>query len=276
MIVDAHAHVWALDPEAYPWRPTFGFVPTTPAAPQDLLGAMDRHGIEHALLVQPSAYGSDHRFLLETTRAHPTRFLAVGLVDPADTDDTASAVSLVRESQCVGLRVNLSLDIQRAMAQATGDGWAAIAAAGIPVSLRATPVHHDLVLRILDENPTIRFVIDHLGLPEPEHLAEAAARLAAFAEYEHCRLKVAGLTSLSRAGPPYRDTWPLVADALRSFGAARLVWGSDFPTADAIDGYGDVVGAVESMPFLDAADRRLLMATNAVELWGSPSGAPSR
>ncbi len=275
MIVDAHAHVWAIEPDTYPWRPTFGFVPTKPALPDDLLAAMDRHGVAYAVLVQPSAYGSDHRFLLDTVRAHPTRFLAVGLVEPADAADTASAVDLARRSQCVGFRVNLSLDLERAAAQAEGEGWSSIAATGVPVSLRATPAHHQLVLRILERNPTIRFVIDHLGLPELEHMPEAATRLTAYAAYEHCRLKVAGLTALSSTGPPYNDTWPIVADALRAFGAARLTWGSDFPTTDAIDGYGAVIGAVDSMPFLDAAARRLLMSTNAVELWGSPPGAPA-
>src|SRR5258708_10340713 len=64
MIVDAHAHVWSSDPERYPWHPTFGYVPRTPATPQALLARMDALGIQLALLAQPSVYGADHRFLL--------------------------------------------------------------------------------------------------------------------------------------------------------------------------------------------------------------------
>lgn len=269
MIVDAHAHVWAMDPETYPWRPTFGFVPTEPALPADLRAAMDRHGVAHALLVQPSAYGSDHRFLLDTIRAHPTRFLPVGLVDPADPADVARAGDLVRASGCVGFRVNLALDPDRAIAQAEAPGWAGIESLGVPISLRATPRHHDLVVGILGRHRGMTVVVDHLGLPERGQLAATAARIASLAGFEQCWLKVAGLTLFSEEGSPYRDAWPVVEAAVRSFGTARLVWGSDFP-AGGTQGYASAIEALEAMPFLEGAERHRLMGENAIRLWGVP------
>jgi L-fuconolactonase len=273
MIVDGHAHVWALDPATYPWQPTFGFVPTEAATPDELQAAMDRHGVGHAVLVQPSAYGPDHRFLLETVRRQPGRFLAIGLVDPSDPADTAAATSLVREKSCVGLRVNLALDLRRAAEQADGAGWAGLDALGAPICLRATPAHHELAKAILGRHRGIRVVIDHMGLPEPDRLAEAAGRLAELAAFEHCWLKVAGLARFSRSGPPYRDTWPVVRAALRSFGSSRLTWGSDFPSGDGAAGYRAAIEAIESMPFFSASDRQRLLSGTAHDLWGLPAPA---
>jgi L-fuconolactonase len=270
MIVDAHAHVWTLDTERYPWQPTFGFVPSVAAPPRDLLASMDRHGIQHTVLVQPSAYGPDHRFLLDTVRAHPTRFVAVGLVDPSDAANTAAASRLVQDGACVGLRINLSLDMDHAARQADGPGWPRLEALGVPLLLRATPAHQPLVVRILAAHAATRMVIDHLGLPDIGSLAETEARLGELARFDHCWVKVAGLGTLSREGPPFRDAWPVVERARRAFGAARLVWGSDFPTCGAGDGYWATIEAMASMPFFSPSERDLVMCGNALTLWGSP------
>jgi predicted TIM-barrel fold metal-dependent hydrolase len=269
-IVDGHAHVWALDPDAYPWQPTFGYVPTEPAPPDALLAVMDRLGVTHAILVQPSVYGSDHRFLLDTVRDHPDRFLAIGLVDPADMTVDVTPASLVSDGGCVGLRVNLSLNPRRAASQADESRWAELEGVGVPICVRATPAHHDLVKGLLSRHPRLRLVVDHLGLPDPGSPAPTIARLTELARFEHCWLKIADLRRLSSMTVPHRDVWWVVRAALRLFGSSRLLWGSDFPNADADGGYSAAVRTIESMPFLDAADRDRLMAGTSRELWGFP------
>jgi L-fuconolactonase len=269
-VIDAHAHVWTLDTATYPWQPTFGFVPTEAALPDSLLAAMDQQTVAQAILVQPSVYGPDHRFLLDTVHRHPDRFLPVGLVDPADPADAASAGSLVHDG-CVGLRVNLSLDLQRATAQADASGWESLTALGVPICLRATPAHHELVMRILTRHRDLPIVIDHLGLPDPGRQAVTVERFTDLAAFEHCYLKVAGLARLSAVSPPYRDLWPLVAAAFRAFGASRLVWGSDFPATDPGLGYLAPIQAMECMPFLCETDREQILAGTARELWVRPS-----
>jgi predicted TIM-barrel fold metal-dependent hydrolase len=112
-----------------------------------------------------------------------------------------------------------------------------------------------------------------MGLPEPDRLQEAAERLGELAAFEQCWLKVAGLARFSRAGSPYRDTWPVVRAALRSFGSARLTWGSDFPSGDGAAGYRAAIEAIESMPFLSASDRHRILCDTARDLWGVPAPA---
>jgi L-fuconolactonase len=270
VIVDGHAHVWSLDEVAYPWQPTFGYVPNEAAPPDVLLATMNSLGVRHAILVQPSVYGSDHRFLFEAVRDHPDRFLPVGLVDPADPTDAAAAAALVDEG-CVGLRVNLSLDVQRAAVQAKASGWVDLEALGVPICVRATAAHHELVVGILARHPRLRLVVDHMGLPDDAQSDDAIVRLAELAAFEQSRLKIAGFARLSGSPPPYRDLWNLVRAALEFFGSARLLWGSDFPAADPKIGYPGAVQAIGSMTFISARDRDQLMAGTSNELWGRPA-----
>lgn len=269
-MVDAHAHIWTIDSAAYPWQPTFGIVPTEGALPDALLSTMDRVGIGWAVLVQPSAYGSDHRFMLEAIDRHPDRFVGVGLVDAAEPGAIAAAARLVREGGCVGLRVNLALDLDRARRQADPVAWSGLESLGVPICLRATAAHHELAKLILRRNPMLRIVVDHLELPEPGDLDGAAERLAELAAFDNCSLKVAGLARASADGPPYRDVWPLIRSALRSFGSSRLVWGSDYPAARADSGYPAAVEAIASMPFMNRPDRDRVMSGTSTELWGKP------
>jgi L-fuconolactonase len=264
-IIDAHAHVWAHNPAAYPWQPTFGYIPTVPAPPDALLSVMARTGVAHAVLVQPSAYGPDHRFLFDTVRDHPDRFLPIGLVDPTDSSLVAAATALVGDG-CVGLRVNLSRDLRRAAIQADESRWAELEGIGVPICLRATPAHHHLVKRVLTRHPGLRLVVDHLGLPDPGRPVATIARLTELAAFDHCFLKVAGLSRLSDSTPPRRDVQSVVRAAIRLFGSSRLLWGSDFPNAD----YPAAVRTLESMSFINAADRDRLMAGTSRELWGLP------
>ena len=269
MIIDGHAHVWALDSAAFPWQPSFGYVPSAAAPTEGLLSAMDAIGVEYAILVQPSVYGGDHRFLLKTVQQHPSRFLPIGLVDPVASRAGESAAALV-SAGCVGLRVNLSLDLQEATAQATDAAWAELEKLEVPICVRATPAHHELVKGILTRIPRLPLIVDHLGLPDVCRVADGVKRLAELASFGRCWLKIAGLARLSKETPPYRDLWPLVHSALERFGSSRLLWGSDFPGAVPSGSYAAELRAIESMPFIGASDRERMMAGTSLELWGSP------
>jgi predicted TIM-barrel fold metal-dependent hydrolase len=271
-IVDSHSHVWTLDTAAYPWQPTFGYVPTEPASPDELLGAMDRCGVAHTLLVQPSPYGSDHRFLHEAVGKAPARFSAIGLVDPEDPGSPELAAELV-DAGCIGFRVNLSLDLPTAERQAEAGTWPQLGSLGVPICLRTTPRHQAQVKRIVAGLPDTQFVIDHLGLPEPGE-SRAIGRLVELARYDNCMLKIAGVWRASTLEPPFQDTWPILSAALDLFGASRLMWGSDYPAVRPENGYRDAIAAMRALPFMDEEDLDRVMAGTARRCWQLPDSPP--
>jgi L-fuconolactonase len=280
VIVDAHAHVWSSDPKRYPWQPTFGYVPQTPATPQALLTRMDALGVHVALLVQPSVYGDDHRFLLRTVAAHPRRFVPIGQVDPSEPPSVRNCRDLISGAGLAGLRVIFARDLGRAAGQALAPGWDEIATMRVPICLRVMPEHHRLALSLLRAYPTVPFVIDHLGLPERPGFAAATGRLAEFARFTNCYLKLAGLARLRGETEPPDVLWPLVQAALDGFGSSRLVWGSDFPGADELHALDTAVADLAALP-LREDDREAIMGRTAVRLWGlpqptGPDAAPAR
>jgi L-fuconolactonase len=272
-IVDSHAHVWTLDTELYPWRPTFGIIPTEPALSDELLAAMDEHGVAHTLLVQASAYGSDHRFLLAAVREHSDRFSPIGLIDPRDPGATELATTLIAAG-CVGFRVNLALDLDIAERQAAAETWLPLCALGVPICLRATPAHQAHVIRIMARHPETRFVVDHLGLPEPGTATESIKRLSELARFDNCLLKVAGVWRASALGPPFEDVWPILAAAFDLFGSSRLMWGSDYPAARPGEGYQEEIDAIRGLSFLKANDLARVMADTARSCWKVPDRTP--
>ena len=78
MIIDAHAHVWSSDPATYPWQPILAHVPppTLLAPVERMVADMDRAGVDKVVLVQPSVYGWDNRYLMSASRAPPSAFSA--------------------------------------------------------------------------------------------------------------------------------------------------------------------------------------------------------
>jgi L-fuconolactonase len=267
VIVDAHAHVWSGDPGRYPWQPTFGYVPRQPATPQALLARMDALGVQVALLVQPSVYGDDHRFLLDTVAAHPGRFVPIGQVDPAEPASVENGRELVAGAGLAGLRVIFARDVTRAADQASAPGWEELATLGVPVCLRVMPEHHHLAIGLLGTHPAVPFVIDHLGLPERPASPEAAARLGELAGFANCYLKLAGLARLRGDVEPPGAVWPLLRAALDAFGSSRLVWGSDFPGADEREALDTAVADLAAVPFLSPADRQAVTGQTAARLW---------
>jgi L-fuconolactonase len=270
MIVDAHAHVWSSDPERYPWNPTFGYVPRAPATPQALLAQMDALDVQLALLVQPSVYGDDHQFLLDTVGAHPARFVPIGQVDPSQPPSVSNARDLVGDAGLAGLRVIFARDPAQAACQASAPAWQELVTLGVPICLRVMPEHHHLAISLLKAYPMAAFVIDHLGLPERPGSPEAAARLAELARSANCYLKLAGLARLRGEAEPPDALWPLVYAALESFGSSRLVWGSDFPGTDEQHALGIAVADLAALPFLSPADQQAIMGRTAVQLWDLP------
>jgi predicted TIM-barrel fold metal-dependent hydrolase len=108
-MVDAHTHVWTLDPAAYPWQPTLSHVPipTEAATKAQLVGEMDAADVEWVVLVQPSVYDWDNSYLCDAIAAHPCRPAGVCLVDP---DDAAAPAQLAHGcvAGCRGFRFNLT------------------------------------------------------------------------------------------------------------------------------------------------------------------------
>ncbi|HAF61441.1 MAG TPA: hypothetical protein DCK95_03850 [Anaerolineaceae bacterium] len=231
MIVDAHAHVWVLDPQKYPWNPIGGYIPQEEASLSRFLALLDQQNIEHAVLVQPTPYGWDNSYLMECARGNEERLRRVVLVNPLSAHAGLDLQSLIQNG-ANGLRINLHLN-----PPATIDNenfmtlWDTIDTLKIPVCLQLTPLHFSMVRTLAEKYPSIKIILDHLARPEigSSPMDSPFQDLLELCEYPNIYVKLSGLNYYSKQKAPYRDTWQLLSAVANRFTPQRCMWGSDFP-----------------------------------------------
>lgn len=220
---DCHVHVFGPD-DRYPMAPERHYTPGQ--APADALRAhMDRLGLQRAVIVHPSVYGTDNHCTLESLAALDGAARAV--VVPHESV-TRQELLAMHARGARGVRVNLESSAARdaAAARAQLERWAArVAAMGWHVQVYAAP---QVLLALADDLAKLPapVVIDHFGLmgTPPEDAAADGRTLTDLLRSGRVHLKLSA---------PYRLPSPAVADSwARSLAAAApaaLLWGSDWP-----------------------------------------------
>jgi predicted TIM-barrel fold metal-dependent hydrolase len=276
LIFDAHVHVWPADRTRYPPLD----LPGSPLPPFDgsverLLALMDGESVERALLVQTPWYGEDNRYLIESMRAYPDRFIGMGhLPDPCDTA-APDKLSAQTENGMRGVRLHL---LQPPAIAAAHEGRLdplldRARELAVPVQLLyRDPAIHRLVGALAARHPDLDLVVDHLGHAGPD--ADAGWEdLLALGRRQGVYLKVSLHYRLSREPFPHLDLHPLQRRVVAAFTPRRLMWGSNFPMHLEDADYARRLAVVsEHLPFLSGDDREWILWRTASSLWPASGG----
>ena len=263
--IDSHAHVFVRGLRLASQR---RHAPDHDATLDAYLALLDAHGVSHAVLVQPSFLGTDNSFMLATIRAQPQRLRGVAVVDPDTTDEH---LRMLADGGIVGIRLNL---IGLPIPDCTAGPWRRLFE-----RVRALDWHVELHCPLRDlarvGQPVLdagcKLVVDHFGRPDAagddglDWLLDAAR---------------SGRTWV-KLSAAYRN-WPDACGAsarrasqalLDSFGAAHLVWGSDWPHTQhrELADYAATHGALAAwVP--DAATRRRILVDAPARLFHFSTG----
>lgn len=175
-IFDSHAHLISDDWETYPPSPMRG-VNTWTSMPysvtaESLLADMDRHGVPKVCIVQRGhVYGYDNRYIIDSGKRHPDRFIPVVILDAQNPDTPAYLKEIVAYHGVRGLRHAQSspfhYDTAWMNAPTAMDSWRMAADLGIPVNIIISRRHLPWVLpalkMIAEEFSALSIIIDHLG-----------------------------------------------------------------------------------------------------------------
>ena len=210
---DCHVHVFG-PPERYPFSPERKYTP--PQAPLDQLNALHaRLGLERAVIVQASPYGTDNRCLLDALQHLGSRGRGVAVVDQ-DTSLIPMHSLGVR-----GVRINLQTGgerdpaiarrlIEQAARRVAPLGWHL----QLWTDARMLAALHDYLAEL-----PVPLVMDHFGLAAS---LEQAAPLLSLLRRGNTWIK---LSAPHRVGGEVDE----VARAFIAARADRLVWGTDWP-----------------------------------------------
>ena len=225
---DCHAHV--LGPAArYPYSPARVYTPPD-CVLRDYRHMLDTLGVERAVLVQPSAYGTDNTAMLDAMKSDPARLRGVAVVggDIADGE-----LKRLHEAGVRGVRVNIVDVKDRKPGTLPLDALA-------PLARRIKPLgwHMEFLMHVdefpdfdrLVEDFPVDIVLGHLGYMRTDKGTDAAGfqALLRLVKRGRCWVKLTGPMRISSAALPYPDVTPY-AHALARANPERVVWGTDWP-----------------------------------------------
>jgi predicted TIM-barrel fold metal-dependent hydrolase len=261
---DCHAHIFGPE-EQYPFATNRSYTP-----PEASIGAYRRMlaalGIQHAVIVQPSVYGTDNKCTANAVAASAGQWRGVAVVPP---DITQDSLKRLHAAGFRGVRFNLlfkgglALDVLETIGRAIAPlGW-----------------HLQLLLDcrdLVELAPRLRrlpvpFVVDHMGhMPTTAGLDHPGfQKLVGLVREGRCWIKLSGAYRLSAQEYPYSDVVPF-ARALVEADPSRMVWGSDWPHP-AVS--GSIPRDAELLDLLalwvpDAELRRRVLTENPARLYG--------
>jgi predicted TIM-barrel fold metal-dependent hydrolase len=299
-LLDTHAHLIADDWETYRARPFTADLPV-PDRPgftvtaEDLLALMDRHGVDHACVVQRGhVYGYDNSYILDSARRFPGRFHPVVILDTQDPETPEAYRRMVQENAVAGFRMANSrpwiLDTGWMSSPTAMQIWRACADLGTPMTLIVFGNQLSYVLPLIKviagQFPDLPIVLDHGAMPYGMSQYEVALREAAgetvtmppppdygigdsiaiFADAANVHFKITeiNMERLVKADVPAAG---LIRRMVDVFGPDRLVWGSDVGQSMLWDYATKVRMATEACEQLSPDEARKFLHDNAARIY---------
>ncbi|MFO0254896.1 MAG: amidohydrolase family protein [Betaproteobacteria bacterium] len=225
---DTHAHV--MGPAA-----RYDYSPARVYTPPDCLPAQYRHlldalGVERAVLIQPSVYGTDNAAMLDAMKADPKRLRGVAVVDPSISDGDLRALDA---AGIRGLRVNIVDVKDRKPGTLPLDVLSPLAARIKPMGWHIEFLMHANEFPDLDQTFAdfpVPVVLGHLGYMKgcPGTDNPGFQALLRLMQAGKAWVKLTGPYRISNHDLPHADTIPY-AHALIKANPAQVIWGTDWP-----------------------------------------------
>ena len=228
--VDCHAHVCG-PASQFPYAQERIYTPPD-ATVENYQSLLQMLGIDRAVLVQPSVYGTDNRAMLAALKAAPAQFRGVAVIpnDPKEISD--QYLQELHSAGVRGIRCNI-VDV-------------ADKAAGLPIqnltalAQRIKPLgwHLELLMHVNEypdlatvfKNFPVDIVFGHFGYSHAKHGVQDKGfqGLLELMRNEQAWVKMTGPYRICDGDLPYADMRPF-NDAVIQANPKRLVWGSDWP-----------------------------------------------
>jgi predicted TIM-barrel fold metal-dependent hydrolase len=254
--VDTHAHIFDHRLKLAAAR---RYAPDYDATLDNYLGHLDRHGISHGVLIQPSFLGTDNGYLVQGLRAKPDRLRGVAVVEPAA---GAAELAALGSAGIVGIRLNL---VGQAVPVLGLPPWSGLLARVKDLGWQVE-VHREArdLPQIVDPllAAGVNVVVDHFGRPDPlRGIDDPGFRyLLGTGHTRRVWVKLSGAYrngGIERGEAIALEAIPLLR---RAFGPERLLWGSDWPHTqfERLTNYEAAVAAFERW-ISDSSERAVIL-----------------
>ena len=272
MRIDAHQHFWIYNQREYDWIDEAMASIRRDFLPADLRPELEDAGFAGSVVVQVRQTLEETRWLLELAEDNPFILGVVGWVDLRSPRLYQDLQSFAGKSKLVGIRHIVQSEPDDFLLDADFlRGISVLQEFDLAYDLLIYTKHLPLAAEFVKRFPRQRFVLDHLAKPPIRSRAiDLWARgMRELASFPNLHAKVSGLvTEANWQGWKPEDLRPYLDVAFESFGAKRLMIGSDWPVCTVAASYAQVVNLVKNyMSSYTAEDREAVFGGNAANFW---------
>ncbi|MDP2997960.1 MAG: amidohydrolase family protein [Bryobacterales bacterium] len=247
-IIDTHIHLFdPTRPQGVPWPGKNNAVLYQPALPGRYRGIATPLGITGAIEVECSPWVDDNQWVLDIAAKDTIIVGTVGNLEPGKPEFRKHLERFHRNPLFLGIRYgNLwgrNLGAELSKPEFISD-LKALAEAGLELdTANQNPALLAAVVRLTDQVPNLRIVIDHLPQLQPPAeralLNELAKRPQVYVKVSAVLRRVDGRVPTDPAfyQPRLDELWDV-------FGQDRLIYGSDWPNSDQWGTYAQVLNVV--------------------------------
>jgi predicted TIM-barrel fold metal-dependent hydrolase len=275
-IIDIHPHIISDDEKNYPPAPLFGkrsdWSQERPNTVEALIKAMDEAGVAKAAVVHSSTtYGFDNSYVIDSCNRYKGRLVAVGSVDML-ADDVPAVIKTLAGKGLAGLRIftggsTKDFDPSELENPKSFRVWEILDELKLPMCIQTGPIGLPQVRMLAEKFPTANIILDHLGRPDvldgPPYVN--AASLFALADLPNIYLKLTPriFGDVKKEKASAETFFPRV---VKTFGASRLAWGSNFPTSPGT--LKEILAKAEKgLACIDKEDRAWIFGKTAQSLY---------
>lgn len=251
--IDAHQHYWDPKRGDYHWMSMDDAVLAKAYQPSDLRPMLERHNIGKTVVVQAAATVQETDYILGIAEATDSVAGVVGWIDFENSDDFAHLQRFASHPKFCGVRPMIQ-DIEDVNWMLRDDvQWAFQALVDLDLTFDALGFSKHLgnFHTILTRYPDLRVVIDHCMKPQignhPADWQSWRDGMIRLANETNAYVKLSGIVTEANDGWGVDDLRPYTNLILSTFGASRVMWGSDWPVCQLQASYDQWLDAAKNL-----------------------------
>jgi L-fuconolactonase len=271
--IDSHQHFWKYEENMSDWITADMAVLRRDYMPEDLKPILKESGIDGCVAVQVNQSQEENLFQLNNANSNDFIKGVVGWVDLQAADIAEQLEELSRHTKLKGFRHILQGEQDRALMlkPAFLNGINALAKHGFTYDILIYPDQLVYVPELVSQFPDQRFVIDHIAKPNIKagKIEDWSAGIKALQQFDNLSCKVSGMvTEADWSNWKPEDLDPYLDVVFETFGARRVMFGSDWPVCLTAGEYKDVISlAGNYVDKLSTNEQSLFWGGNAIEFY---------
>lgn len=274
MTIDSHQHFWTFDPIRDSWITDEMSVIQQNFYPEDLQPTLQQNNIDGCVAVQADQSLEETRFLLDLANKNEFIKAVVGWIDLQADNIDEQLSEWKSEEKLAGFRHILQAepDVEYMLRSDFLRGISKLKKHSFTYDILIFPKHLPTAQKFVKAFPDQPFVLDHIAKPyiKAGLIDEWKRDIQSLAKLENLQCKVSGIiTEADWKMWTYEQIKPYLDVVFDTFGADRIMFGSDWPVCLVAGEYAQVKGIIETYTRdFSTSEKNKVFGKNAANFYG--------